>query len=81
MEATRTSRLAIGSLVLSILWGYGILSIAAIILALVAKRQIRDGGGAISGHRIAWAGLALGIVGAIGAALFFDFVFTYRDPQ
>jgi uncharacterized membrane protein len=80
MEATRTSRTAIAALALSILWGYGWLSIAGIILAIVAKRQIRDGGGTISGNGLATAALIIGILGVIGAVFLFFAVFNYSDP-
>jgi hypothetical protein len=57
-----TNGLAIASLVLGILWGYGLLSVLAIIFGAIGLKQTaqRNQGG----RGMAIAGLVLGIVGA-----------------
>jgi hypothetical protein len=65
----KTNLQAIASLVLAILWIYGIGSILAIILARSATRQIQASGGAQSGLGFAQAGRILGIIGVVGAIL------------
>ena len=62
-----TSGKAITSLVLGIVWVYGITSILAIIFAVLARRDIRDSNGWVTGGGMATAGLVLGIVGVVGA--------------
>lgn len=62
----RTNAKAIVSLVLSLLWIGGLASVPAIVLGVMAKREIRrrpDEGG--SG--IATAGLVIGVLGVLGA--------------
>jgi hypothetical protein len=62
----KTSGRAIASLVLGIVWMYGITSVLAIIFALLAKRDIREANGWVTGGGMATAGLVLGIVGVVG---------------
>lgn len=62
----RTSGKAIASLVLGIVWVYGITSILAIVFAAIAKREIRESNGWVTGGGMATAGLVLGIVGVVG---------------
>ena len=62
-----TNGMAIASLVLGILWGYGVLSVLAIIFGAVGLKQTAERGQ--GGRGLAIAGLVLGIVGVIGAAL------------
>jgi hypothetical protein len=66
----KTSGLAIASLVLGIVWVYGITSILAIIFGVIAKRNIRDSNGWVTGDGMATAGLVLGIVGVVGTIAF-----------
>ena len=65
----RTNGMAIAALVLSILWLFGIGSIAAVILGLVALRQIKAANGAQGGKGLAIAGTVIGGLGIIGAIL------------
>jgi hypothetical protein len=65
----RTSGMAVASLVLSLLWIYGIGSVLAIIFAAVAKKNIREGNGMVTGGGMATAGLVIGIIGAVIVAL------------
>jgi Domain of unknown function (DUF4190) len=60
----KTSGLAIASLVLGILWIYGLGSVLAIIFAAVAKQNIKQSNGWVTGGGMATAGLVLGIIGA-----------------
>jgi hypothetical protein len=62
-----TNGLAIASLVLGVLWIWGLGSILAVIFGYVSLRQIRQRGE--NGHGLALAGLILGIVGVVGAIL------------
>jgi hypothetical protein len=57
-----TNGLAIASLVLGLLWLWGIGSILAIIFGVVAKNQIDQSGGMQQGRGLAIAGIVLGIV-------------------
>jgi hypothetical protein len=66
---TKTSGYAIASLVLGLVWGYGVGSILAIIFAVIAKNKIKEGGGTVTGGGMATAGLVLGIIGVVGAAI------------
>jgi hypothetical protein len=59
----KTSGMAIASLVLGLVWGYGVTSILAIIFGFVAKKNIRESGGWQTGNGMATAGIVLGIVG------------------
>jgi hypothetical protein len=54
--------MAIAALVLGLLWGYGLLSILAIIFGAIGMKQTADRNQ--SGRGLAIAGLVLGIVGA-----------------
>lgn len=60
---------AITGFVLSLLWGFGVLSLFG---AVVAGIGIADtSGGAKRGRALAWWGLALGLLGAIGLVWMF----------
>jgi len=54
--------LAIAGLVLSLLWGYGLLSVLAVIFCAASFRQIREEDQ--GGKGLAIAGLVIGIIGA-----------------
>jgi hypothetical protein len=60
--ALPTNGLAIASLVLGIVWLWGIGSILAIIFGVVAKNQIEQSGGRQQGQGLATAGIVLGVV-------------------
>lgn len=62
-----TNGAAIAALVCGIIWVWGLGSIAAIVLGLIAFRQIDRSGGRQGGRGLATAGLVLGVVGVIGA--------------
>jgi hypothetical protein len=66
---TKTSGMAIASLVLGLLWGYGVGSILAIIFGMIAKKNIREADGMQTGEGMATAGIVLGIIGVIGAVI------------
>jgi len=57
---SKTSGKAIASLVLSILWMYGLGSLLAIILGHMARTEIRNSNGKLTGDGIAVAGLVIG---------------------
>ena len=63
----RTNGTAIASLVCSLVWMWGLASIAAIILGVKAKREIEASGGAETGAAFATAGIVLGWLGIAGA--------------
>ncbi len=71
IEAPRTSRLAIASLVLSVLWIGGLGSLLAVIFAVVARQHLRETGPWEGGEELARAGLILGIVGLVGTVVLF----------
>ena len=62
-QPSRTSGLAIASLVLGILWLCGVGSLLATIFGAVALSQISRSRGQIEGKGLAVAGLVLGIIG------------------
>ena len=64
-----TNGLAIASLVLGIVWVFGVGSILAVIFGFVAKKQIRESGGRQGGGGMAIAGIVLGFVGVAGLVL------------
>jgi hypothetical protein len=64
-----TNGLAIASLVLGIVWVFGISSILAVIFGFVARKQIRQSGGRQGGGGMAIAGIVLGFVGIVGLVL------------
>jgi hypothetical protein len=61
-----TNGLAIASLVLGIVWVFGLGSILAVIFGFVGRKQIRQSGGRQSGGGMAIAGIVLGFVGVAG---------------
>jgi hypothetical protein len=61
--ASRTSGLAIASLVLGILWVCGIGALLATVFGAVAINQISQSNGKLTGKGMAIAGLVLGIIG------------------
>jgi Domain of unknown function (DUF4190) len=69
LPSAKYSGLAIASLVLSIIWLGGIGAILAVIFAIIALRQIAAANGRIRGKGLSIAGLVIGIIGIIGAAL------------
>lgn len=60
--------LAIAGVVCGILWGFGVLSVLALIFGVLARGQIRDRGD--GGRWLAAAGVVLGAVGIAGSVLF-----------
>jgi hypothetical protein len=70
------NRMALASLVLGILWLWGIGALLALILGIVARNQIHDSDGGQSGERLAVAGIVLGVVGLVGAAVLTLVVFA-----
>ncbi|HEY2564403.1 MAG TPA: DUF4190 domain-containing protein [Acidimicrobiales bacterium] len=69
LPSAKYSGLAIASLVLSIIWLGGIGAILAVIFAIISMRQIAASHGRIRGRGLSIAGLVIGIIGIIGAAL------------
>jgi Domain of unknown function (DUF4190) len=71
---TRTSGLAIASMVLGILWLYWVGSILALVFSFVALSQmkndpsLRGKGMAIAGMVLGWIGIAMLVLGIIGYA-------------
>lgn len=57
-----TEGLAVVSIILSLLWLFGLGSIAGIVTGFVARRRIKRSGGARTGSGLALAGIILGIV-------------------
>jgi hypothetical protein len=64
-----TNGLAIASLVLGIVWVFGLGSILAVIFGFVGRKQIRQSGGRQGGGGMATAGIVLGFVGIAGLLL------------
>jgi len=66
----KASPMAIGALVLSLLWIGGIGSIGAVVLGHIAKREIVRSQGRLSGTGLATAGLVIGYIGLAIMALY-----------
>lgn len=66
-----TEGLAIVSLILSIVWIFGLGSIAGIVTGIIARRRIRESGGTKTGNGIAVAGIVVGILTLGLTVLFF----------
>jgi hypothetical protein len=62
--------MAIASLALGILWIFGLGSLLALILGVMAKNQIDASNGTESGRGMAVAGIILGIIGVVGLVVF-----------
>ena len=69
--------MAIASMILGVMWLYGVGAILAVIFALVAKRQIRERGE--RGGPLATAGLVLGIIGIVGIVLLVVLIIAFGD--
>lgn len=69
LPSAKTSGLAIASLVLSIIWLGGLGAILAVIFAIIALRQIAASQGRVKGRGLSIAGLIIGIIGIVGAAI------------
>jgi hypothetical protein len=69
LPSAKYSGLAIASLVLSIIWIGGLGAILAVIFAIIALRQIAASQGRVKGRGLSIAGLIIGIIGIIGAAV------------
>ncbi|MEX2108818.1 MAG: DUF4190 domain-containing protein [Solirubrobacterales bacterium] len=63
---SRTNGMAIASLVLGIIWIYGLGALLALIFGLIAQKQIDESEGMQTGRGMATAGVVLGIVGLAG---------------
>jgi hypothetical protein len=61
--APKNNGMAIASLVLGILWLCSVGSILAVIFGYMAKKQIKESGGAEQGDGMATAGIVLGWIG------------------
>jgi hypothetical protein len=67
--ATRTSVLAISSLVMGVFWMFGLGSVSAIVLGAMSFRRIARSQGTLTGKRLAVAGMIAGIIGLIVSGL------------
>ena len=71
-ERRATNGFAIASMVLSIVWLYGIGSIMGIIFGVSARRQIKERDE--TGEAFAITGIAVGCAGLVGVVLYFVFI-------
>lgn len=71
--------MAIASLVLAIAWLGGVGAALAVVFALSARRAIARTHGALRGDGLAVGGLAVGIVGLVGAVVFWSLVAVEAD--
>jgi len=69
-----TNGMAITSLILGILWMWGLGSILALVFGYVGKRQIDQSGRTQGGRGMAMAGIVLGWIGVAGAVLLTVFI-------
>ena len=68
---TKTSGLAIASLILGILWLGGVGAVLALIFGIAGKSRINHSEGQQGGQGLANAGIILGIIGIVGAVLLY----------
>lgn len=68
-QPKRTNGMAVTSMVLGILWLYGVGAILALIFGYIARNQIDQSGGSQSGRGMAVAGIVLGWIGIAGLLL------------
>lgn len=73
--------MAVASLVLSLLWIWGVGSLLAVIFGAVGQRQIDESGGTQTGRGMATAGLILGILGIVGTIVLIAAIATTDDTQ
>lgn len=66
----KTNAMAIGSLVLSLLWLGGLGSVGAVVLGHMSKREIACSEGRQSGANLATAGLVIGYIGLAIMAIY-----------
>jgi len=64
-----TNGLSVASMVLGIVWVFGIGSILAVIFGFIGRKQIKESGGRQSGSGMALAGIILGFVGVASLIL------------
>ena len=76
-----TNGLAIASLVLGIVWVFGLGSILAVIFGFVGRKQIRQSSGRQSGGGMAIAGIVLGFVGVVGLILWIVLIIAVRNEH
>jgi hypothetical protein len=69
-----TNGFSIASLVLGIVWVFGLGAILAVVFGFVARKQIRESEGRQGGGGMALAGIILGFVGIAGLILWIVFV-------
>jgi hypothetical protein len=67
---TKTNAFAVASLVLGIVWIYGIGSVLALIFGYQGKAQIDRSGGLQTGRGLAIAGIVLGWIGTASLVVF-----------
>jgi len=70
-SSTETNTLAVFSFVVSLFWMFGLASVLAIVLGLVAHWQIDRSGGRQPGAGLATLGIAIGALGLIAAIVIF----------
>jgi hypothetical protein len=64
----KTSGLAIASMVMAFLWMGGMGSLIALVLGLLARKEISDSKGRVTGRGLAFGGILLGSLGVLAAA-------------
>jgi hypothetical protein len=72
----RVSRMLGFGFALSLAWTGGVSSLVAFFIGLRARRLIRDGGGKISGMRMAWWCILAGAAGALAGPPVWFWLFT-----
>jgi hypothetical protein len=77
--AASTSGLAVASLVVSLVWFWGVTSLLAVIFGHLARRRLRQTGQ--RGNGIAAAGLILGYLGLVGTVVLIVGAITVANSQ
>jgi hypothetical protein len=65
----KTSGMAIASLVMAFVWMGGMGSLIALVLGVLARKEIAQSGGRVSGRGLALGGIMLGSLGVLAAGL------------
>ena len=79
-EGPATSGLAIASIMIGIIWIFGLGSLAAIYLGRRSLAEIAGSNGTMDGRGLGIAGIVIGFAGLAGSALLIAFIVASAQP-
>ena len=87
-EPPRPAPLAVAGLVTGIIgvipccWGIGLVSVAAVVLGILGRRQVQESAGALRGDGLAVAAIVLGVVSLLASVAYWVLLLTgVIDPR